>query len=154
MANESISISPGSYTKLYLNGQYVSSQSGKSYALHNPKDGTSAVDAVPIAGPKDVDLAVEYAEKAFKGPWRSFTGAQRTECFLKLAKLVDTHLVDILTLDSHQWQSYKHHSYKGENVHQEHNHILCGMDRQTIRRLLPSRRWYALMYDRAECSEC
>ena len=101
MANESINVNPGSYTKLYLNGQYVSSQSGKSYTLHNPKDGATVVDAIPVAGPKDVDLAVEYAEKAFKGPWRSFTGAQRTECFLKLAKLIDEHLVDILTLDSH-----------------------------------------------------
>ena len=101
MATESINKSPASYIKLYLNGQYVSSQSGKSYALHNPKDGAAVVDAVPVAGPKDVDLAVEYAEKAFNGPWRSFTGVQRTECFLKLANLVDEHLVDILTLDSH-----------------------------------------------------
>lgn len=100
MANESIDKNPGSYTKLYLNGQYVPSQSGKSYALHNPKDGAAVVDAVPIAAPKDVDLAVEYAEKAFHGPWRSFTAAQRTECLLKLAMLVEEHLVDILTLDS------------------------------------------------------
>jgi acyl-CoA reductase-like NAD-dependent aldehyde dehydrogenase len=101
MANEGINIDPKSYTKLYLNGQYVSPQSGKSYPLYNPKDGATVVDAVPVAGPKDVDLAVEYAEKAFNGPWRSFSGAQRTECFLKLAKLIDEHLVDILTLDSH-----------------------------------------------------
>lgn len=101
MASESINTDPTSYTKLYLNGQYVPAQSGKSYALQNPKDGAAVVDAVPIAGPKDVDRAVEYAEQAFKGSWRSFTAAQRTECFLKLAKLIDEHLVDILTLDSH-----------------------------------------------------
>ena len=101
MANESIDVNPGSYTKIYLNGQYVSSRPGKSYALHNPKNGATVVDAVPVAGPKDVEPAVEYAEKAFQGLWRSFTGAQRTECFLKTANLIDEHLVDILTLDSH-----------------------------------------------------
>lgn len=101
MVSSGIVMDPRSYTKLYLNGQYVSPQSQKTYSLENPKDGNVVTDGIPVAGPADIDLAVQYAEEAFNGPWRKFTAAQRTECFNKLAKLVETHLVDILTLDSH-----------------------------------------------------
>jgi acyl-CoA reductase-like NAD-dependent aldehyde dehydrogenase len=93
-------LDPKSYTKFYLNGQYVESQSGQTYSLKNPKDNTLVTKSIPIAGPADVDAAVKYAEEAFYGPWSRFTAIQRTECLLKLASLVDEELMSILTLDS------------------------------------------------------
>ena len=101
MAQPTIKLDPKSYTKLYLNGAYVSPQSGQSYSLKNPKDGSGVTEAVPIAGQADIDAAVQSAEAAFQGPWKGFSAAQRTECFNKLAQLIDTHLIDILTLDSY-----------------------------------------------------
>lgn len=96
-----MNLDPKSYTKLYLNGSYVSPQSGQSYSLKNPKDGSAVTDAIPVAGQEDIDAAVKFAEAAFQGPWKAFSAAQRTECFTRLAQLIDTHLVDILTLDSY-----------------------------------------------------
>lgn len=89
-----------SYNKLYLNGQFVAAQSKETYSLHNPKDNALVTDTIPIAGPLDVDAAVKHAEEAFRGPWSKFTALQRTECFLKLAALLETELTPILTLDS------------------------------------------------------
>ncbi|TVY44415.1 Aldehyde dehydrogenase, cytosolic [Lachnellula occidentalis] len=93
-------LDPKVYTKLFLNGQYVTATNKETYSLKNPKDNTIAVENVPIAGPEDVEAAVKYAEEAFHGPWSRFTAMQRTECFLKLASLLDEELLPILTLDS------------------------------------------------------
>ncbi|OAG42479.1 hypothetical protein AYO21_03355 [Fonsecaea monophora] len=94
------SLNPKDFTKLYLNGEYVSAQSTETYTLFNPKDNTKVVDGVPVARAADVDLAVSYAEAAFRGPWSKFSAMQRTECLLKLAELVEDKLTPILTLDS------------------------------------------------------
>jgi len=93
-------LDPRSYTKLYLNGQYVESQSGETCVLKNPKDNTVVTDQLPIAGDADVEAAVKYAETAFHGPWSKFTAVQRTERLLELASLLETELTPILTLDS------------------------------------------------------
>ncbi|WPH03784.1 Hypothetical protein R9X50_00666700 [Acrodontium crateriforme] len=64
-------LDPKSLTKIYLNGKY-----------------------------EDVDLAVKYAQEAFYGPWSKLTGLQRTECFHRLAALLEDELVPVLSPDS------------------------------------------------------
>ncbi|KAH7009636.1 aldehyde dehydrogenase mitochondrial precursor [Ilyonectria destructans] len=96
----STGLDPKSYTKLFLNGQYVTAQNDETYSLKNPKDNTVVCDKIPIAGPVDVEAAVKHAEEAFHGPWSRFTAIQRTECLLKLASLLEEELMAILTLDS------------------------------------------------------
>ncbi|KAF3013012.1 hypothetical protein E8E14_008174 [Neopestalotiopsis sp. 37M] len=93
-------LDPKAYNKLFLNNEYVVAQNKETYALKNPKDNSIVIDNVPVAGPQDVDAAVKYAEEAFHGPWSRFTAMKRTECFLKLAELLDERLISILTLDS------------------------------------------------------
>ncbi|KAI0151081.1 Aldehyde/histidinol dehydrogenase [Pestalotiopsis sp. NC0098] len=96
----SSTLNPKDYNKLFLNNQYVSAKNKQTYDLRNPKDNSVVIGDVPIAGAEDVEAAVKYAEEAFHGPWRRFTSLQRTECFLKLAALLDERLILILTLDS------------------------------------------------------
>ncbi|PMD33035.1 aldehyde dehydrogenase mitochondrial precursor [Hyaloscypha variabilis F] len=93
-------LNPKDFTKLFLNGQYVAAKNEETYSLKNPKDNTIVIPNAPIAGPADVDAAVEFAEAAFHGPWSRFTAMQRTECFLNLASLLKEELMPILTLDS------------------------------------------------------
>jgi len=93
-------LSPSSFDKLYINGEYVESCSGERIVVRNPKDNTIVAENVPIAGQADVDVAVTHAEAAFTGPWRSFSAAQRSACFLKLVDILEDRLNDILTLDS------------------------------------------------------
>lgn len=89
-------------TKLYINGEFVDSQSGNHFTVHNPADDSVISERIPVANQADVDLAVEVAEKAFNGPWSTFTASQRSACLRKLADLLDEddRLIKILTLDS------------------------------------------------------
>lgn len=93
-------LDPRDFTKLYLNGEFTPAKSKETYALKNPKDNSLVVDGIPIAGEEDIEIAVQHAEAAFKGPWSGFTSLQRTDCFVKLAQLLEEHLLSILTLDS------------------------------------------------------
>ncbi|OJJ43893.1 hypothetical protein ASPZODRAFT_73268 [Penicilliopsis zonata CBS 506.65] len=88
-------------TKLYINGEYVEAKSDKKLTVYNPKDDSIVSDQVPIAGVEDIDAAVDAAEKAFHGPWSQFSAAQRSACLRKLADLLNEHLIEILTLDTH-----------------------------------------------------
>lgn len=92
---------PGLFSKIYLNGEYVTPKSTETFSLRNPKDNSLVVEGVPTGGQADVDLAVQYAEEAYyNGPWSKFTAIQRSECLRKLADLLEDRLIDILTLDS------------------------------------------------------
>ncbi|KAH6605265.1 hypothetical protein Trco_006972 [Trichoderma cornu-damae] len=91
---------PISFNKLYVNGQYIEPNSKDALSLLNPKDGTLVAENIPIADSVDVDIAVKHAEAAFNGPWASFTSSQRSDCFRRLADLLETKLPDILLLDS------------------------------------------------------
>lgn len=95
-----ISFSKTSFDKLYVNGKYIKSNSTDTLSLLNPKDGTLIAEKIPIADKADVDAAVKHAEAAFNGPWATFTSAQRSECFRRLADILETRLPDILHLDS------------------------------------------------------
>ena len=87
--------------KIYLNGQFVPSKSKETFSLKNPKDNSIAVEGIPKANAKDIDLAVRYAQEAFNGPWGKFSALQRTECLHKLGALMEEQLIPILTLDSY-----------------------------------------------------
>jgi acyl-CoA reductase-like NAD-dependent aldehyde dehydrogenase len=80
----------------YIDGHYAASVSKETTTLYNPKNGSTVIEDVAVAGAK----AVIAAETAFNGPWSCFSGAQRAECLRKLADLLEDHLEDILTLDS------------------------------------------------------
>lgn len=93
-------LSPKTFSRLYINGEYVESTSSKFLTLRNPKDNSLVTDGVPIANEADVNLAVKHAQEAFRGPWSKMTAIARSQCLLKLASLLEEHLLPILTLDS------------------------------------------------------
>ncbi|EXJ75064.1 uncharacterized protein A1O5_01760 [Cladophialophora psammophila CBS 110553] len=93
-------LDPWSFTRMYINGEYVSSSSSNTFTVRNPKDNSVVADGIPIANSDDVDLAVEHAEEAFRGPWSKFTASQRMQCLHRLAGLLEDQLIPILTLDS------------------------------------------------------
>jgi len=56
--------------KLFINGKWVNSISGKTFATLNPSTGQE-ICQVAEADSADVDLAVKAARKAFEsGPWK------------------------------------------------------------------------------------
>ncbi|WP_010676364.1 aldehyde dehydrogenase family protein [Bacillus timonensis] len=89
--------------KLYINGEFVESASGKTFESYNPATG-EVLATVSEAGPEDIDRAVKAARKAFdEGPWSKMTAAQRSRIMYKLADLMELHkdeLAQLETLDN------------------------------------------------------
>lgn len=78
----------------------MNAKSGKTLEIRNPADGSLVASNVQVAGTVDVDDAVEAATAAFKGPWRSFTGAQRGELLHRFADLLTQHIDEIFRLET------------------------------------------------------
>ncbi|MBO8178163.1 MAG: aldehyde dehydrogenase family protein [Bacillus sp. (in: Bacteria)] len=89
--------------KLYINGEWVESKTGKTFDTPNPATGETLA-TVYEAGPEDIDLAVKAARKAFdEGPWSKMSAAQRSRLMYKLADLMEEHkeaLAQLETLDN------------------------------------------------------
>jgi len=78
----------------------VNAKSGKTLEIRNPADGSLVASNVQVAGTVDVDDAVEAATAAFKGPWRSLSGAQRGELLHRFANLLTQHIDEIFRLET------------------------------------------------------
>jgi aldehyde dehydrogenase (NAD+) len=89
-----------SATKLLINGQWVNSQSGKTFATINPSTGKE-ICQVSEADAADVDIAVKAARAAFdKGPWRKTSGSERGRLLNKLADLIEKNADELARLES------------------------------------------------------
>lgn len=62
--------------KMYINGEFVESASGKTFETYNPATG-EVLATVYEAGPEDIDRAVKAARRAFdEGPWSRMSAAE------------------------------------------------------------------------------
>lgn len=92
----------GQPKQLWIDGQFVEAQSGRTFESFNPS--TGALLATMAEGDAaDIDLAVAAARRAFEGPWSKFTPAERQNAMLRLADLMDQnaeelHLLDVLDM--------------------------------------------------------
>ncbi|SAM05924.1 hypothetical protein [Absidia glauca] len=87
-------------TGLFINNEFVGGS--KTIDTINPANG-EVIASVQAAGQKEVDLAVDAAEAAFKNVWTKKTPQDRQNLMLKLADLIDRdaeELAQIETLDN------------------------------------------------------
>jgi aldehyde dehydrogenase (NAD+) len=84
---------------LIIDGEAVPARSGATFESISPATGTVLAELAQ-AGREDVDLAVAAARRAFEGPWRRFTPAQRQAVLLRLADLIDENFDEIAVIDS------------------------------------------------------
>ncbi len=74
--------------KLLINGKWVESASGKTFATYNPADGEELLQ-VAEGDKEDINRAVAAARKAFEeGPWRKTTPNVRSKMLWKLSELI------------------------------------------------------------------
>lgn len=86
--------------KLFINGKWVNSISGKTFATLNPATGQE-ICQVAEADSADVDLAVKAARKAFEsGHWKKMSAAERGRRINKLADLMEKNLPELAALES------------------------------------------------------
>ena len=86
---------------LYIDGEWVPAQSGKTFPTLDPSAG-SLLANVAEADRADVDRAVKAARKAFdEGPWRNkLTAAERSKLIWRLADLIEQRAEVLAQLDS------------------------------------------------------
>ena len=92
------------YTKLFINNSWVSSRSGKKFAVINPATGAQVAE-VDEGSKEDVDEAVSAAKNAFadNSKWRRMDASQRGRLLYKLADAVEQqkgYLASLETLDN------------------------------------------------------
>ena len=88
--------------KMYIDGQWVESESGKTIETLNPEN-NEVWATVPEADAKDVDKAVKAAQKAFDNSWSNLHPRDRAKYLRSLAKLLREnaeHLGTIETIDT------------------------------------------------------
>ncbi|MBI2982110.1 MAG: aldehyde dehydrogenase family protein [Deltaproteobacteria bacterium] len=88
--------------KMYINGEFVRSRSGKKMEVRNPATG-EVIATVPEAGAEDVEAAIQAARRAFdEGAWRESTGQQRGRVLFQIAEALRREakrLADLETLN-------------------------------------------------------
>lgn len=84
--------------QLFINGQFVDSESGETLATLNPHD-NSIITEVAMAGRADVDKAVAAAEKALPA-WSRMSAMDRGRILLKVADLVEQNAEELARLES------------------------------------------------------
>ncbi|WP_415290095.1 aldehyde dehydrogenase [Candidatus Pelagibacter sp. Uisw_136] len=88
--------------KMYIDGQWVESESGKTIKTLNPEN-NEVWATVPEADAKDVDKAVKAAQKAFDNSWSNLHPRDRAKYLRSLANLLREnaeHLGTIETIDT------------------------------------------------------
>lgn len=86
--------------KLYINGQFVESKSGKTFNSYNPATG-EVLATVYEAQAEDIDEAVKAARKAFdEGPWSKMNPAERSRLMYKLADLMEENKEELAQLET------------------------------------------------------
>lgn len=73
--------------KLYLNGKWVNSSSGKMFTRVNPANPRQVLGTFQAANKNDVDVAVDAATKAFPA-WSGLPAPRRGELLLRIAQLL------------------------------------------------------------------
>ncbi|MGN7894972.1 aldehyde dehydrogenase DhaS [Bacillus sp. 22475] len=86
--------------KLYVNGSFIESASGKTFKTPNPATGETLA-VVFEAGREDIHKAVVAARMAFdEGPWSRMSTAERSRLMYKLADLMEEHKEELAQLET------------------------------------------------------
>ncbi len=86
-------------SKLFINGQFVDSSSGKTFKVLNPAN-ESVLAEVAEAAEKDADAAVKAARAALDGKWGAMAPAERARLMLKAADLMESKLDEFVQLET------------------------------------------------------
>jgi aldehyde dehydrogenase (NAD+) len=97
ISKEELKIKPG---KLFINGEWVDSVSGKTFDTLNPAT-EEILTSVAEGDKADIDLAVAAARKAFEeGPWKKTDARDRGKVLLKIMELIDKNREELALLET------------------------------------------------------
>ncbi|HKN84427.1 MAG TPA: betaine-aldehyde dehydrogenase [Pyrinomonadaceae bacterium] len=85
--------------KLFIDGQWVDSQSGKTFKTPNPATGETLAE-VAEADKADIDKAVVAARRAFEGKWSKLSARDRGRLLYRLSQLIEQHAAEMAELET------------------------------------------------------
>src|SRR5207237_8839052 len=85
--------------QLFIDGQFVDAESGKTFKTPNPATGEVFAE-VAEADKADVDKAVAAARKAFEGKWSKMSARDRGRLLFKLSQLIEQHAAELAELET------------------------------------------------------
>src|SRR5215470_2246022 len=86
--------------KMFINGKWVESASGKTFPTYNPATG-EVLARIAEGDKEDIDRAVKAARAAFdSGSWPRLTSSERGRLIWKLADLLEQHLQEFAELET------------------------------------------------------
>ena len=85
--------------QLFIDGQFVDAESGKTFTTPNPATGETFAE-VAEADKADVDKAVAAARKAFEGKWSKMSARDRGRLLYKLSQLIEEHASELAALET------------------------------------------------------
>jgi aldehyde dehydrogenase (NAD+) len=84
---------------LFINGQFVESAGGATFATCNPATEERLAD-VAEGGAADVEAAVTAARAAFEGPWSRMSGSERGKYLFRIARTIQERSREFAVLES------------------------------------------------------
>jgi betaine-aldehyde dehydrogenase len=97
-SSQTASESPRRY-QLFIDGQWVDAESGKTFATPNPSTGETLAE-VAEADKADVDKAVAAARRAFEGKWGRMSARDRGRLLYKLSQLIESKSQELAALET------------------------------------------------------
>lgn len=85
--------------QLFIDGQWVDAESGKTFTSPNPSTGATLAE-VAEADKADVDKAVAAARRAFEGKWGKMSARDRGRLLYKLSQLIESKSQELAALET------------------------------------------------------
>jgi betaine-aldehyde dehydrogenase len=85
--------------QLFIDGQWVDSESGKTFKTPNPATGETLAE-VAEADKADIDKAVVAARRAFEGKWSKMSARDRGRLLYKLSQLIEQNAAELAALET------------------------------------------------------
>src|ERR687883_570807 len=97
-STQTASATPRKY-QLFIDGQWVDSDSGKTFTTPNPATGETLAE-VAEGDKADIDKAVAAARRAFEGKWSKMSARDRGRLLYKLAQLIEQNAKELAALET------------------------------------------------------
>ena len=97
-STQTASETPRKY-QLFIDGQWVDAESGKTFTTPNPATGATLAE-VAEGDKADIDKAVAAARRAFEGKWSKVSARDRGRMLYKLSQLIEAKLPELAALET------------------------------------------------------
>ena len=85
--------------QLYIDGQWVDAESGKTFTRPNPSTGATLAE-VAEGDKADIDKAVAAARRALEGKWSKMSARDRGRLIYRLAQLIESHTAELAAVET------------------------------------------------------